>query len=673
MMRRVWRVVVSILVVLLWHYAAGLACQADETGNHGPVLWSDLPPAGCPFPKSTTYKAVSFPGRWASYTNADTWYLSWASDGNCYSPWTDGSINGFECTSFAAPAATGQAKVAGSDPMKLTITNLGRMTASQSPHGGRYPCGSLVHDGVWYYGSYTLDNGVAPGAQGNWNLFGPFVGFRYSTDWDHLTTSWADGYWTQGPLMDDASQPLLEAKRPVRIGSPHFVDFGQNMKHSPDGKGYLVSHGAETADAVHNWIEGDSIYLTRVKPSITTINDKTAYEYYAGSDSKGEPKWSGNYSDIKPILSWPGHLGCVTITYNAPHKRYLMCITKGKSGQNYDTMILESKKLTGPWSLVHYLQNFGPQAYFVNIPSKFISKDGKSMWLCYSANFERSGGSSAGYPIGSSYALCLQEMRLYGSKEPLPQRKGTIEAESFALSGSASVISDKLASGGSAVSGLGPQGSALELAIVARASQLHIRYSASRQSMMALYINGIRKQQIGFEATGGATGCYTVKSIDVYIPAGAALRLQCDADGGDMSVDTISIGSRRLINGKIEAEAGAKLNGAADYTDPAASGGQIVAYLNIVGSSLEFANVMAANRVTIRYATINNGTCSLYINGRHVRDINISSTGAWTGQYMDVSVDEDIPKGSAIRVQCDIGDVGINVDYIRLEMLKGPR
>jgi hypothetical protein len=31
--------------------------------------------------------------------------------------------------------------------------------------------------------------------------------------------------------------------------------------------------------------------------------------------------------------------------------------------------------------------HFGEQGYFVNFPSKFIGKDGRSAWLCYAANF----------------------------------------------------------------------------------------------------------------------------------------------------------------------------------------------------------------------------------------------------------------------------------------------
>jgi hypothetical protein len=64
---------------------------------------------------------------------------------------------------------------------------------------------------------------------------------------------------------------------------------------------------------------------------------------------------------------------------------------RGTTGSRYNTYILESDQLTGPWKLVVYMHHFGEQGYFVNIPTKFVSADGRTAWLCYSANFTRPG------------------------------------------------------------------------------------------------------------------------------------------------------------------------------------------------------------------------------------------------------------------------------------------
>jgi len=92
-----------------------------------------------------------------------------------------------------------------------------------------------------------------------------------------------------------------------------------------------------------------------------------------------------------------------------------MCITDGwPTTRSMNTYILESDHITGPWKMVTFMKDFGPQAYFVNIPSKFISDDGHTAWLCYSANFAygRKNPKFEGFPPGSQYKLCLQEIKL---------------------------------------------------------------------------------------------------------------------------------------------------------------------------------------------------------------------------------------------------------------------
>ena len=66
--------------------------------------------------------------------------------------------------------------------------------------------------------------------------------------------------------------------------------------------------------------------------------------------------------------------------------------------------------LTGPWRLFCQWHDFGPEAYFVNIPSKFMSADGQTVWVCYSANHSNKNGPCD--PAGSRYALSLYEAEL---------------------------------------------------------------------------------------------------------------------------------------------------------------------------------------------------------------------------------------------------------------------
>ena len=373
------------------------------------AAWNAEAPTDCPLEKSKQFGGIVFTGFYAIYTVSDTWYPSWASDGNLYSPWTDGHIGKMVSGSGKYLWTTGQAKIVGDDPMRLEVTALGLHKGLAEPYGGRYPCGSLVLDGTWYYGTYCLDWKEDP-----WDTMGPFVGFRTSRDFGQT--------WTETPCTP--SKPLFGESckdgAKVKIGAPHFIDFGQNMQHSPDGKAYLTAHGATRPEATCSWVSGDQVYLARVTPTVENINDPTKYEFFAGHDADGEPLWTGNFAGIKPLIEWNDRSGCVTMTYNPTLKKYFMCVTDGgETGRGaYDTWIVESDRITGPWRMVAFMDEFGDQAYFVNIPSKFISPDGRTAWLCYANGWAKRDNS---HPAGGRYGMCLFEFKLLGPGEALPK------------------------------------------------------------------------------------------------------------------------------------------------------------------------------------------------------------------------------------------------------------
>ena len=403
---------------------------------HGAQVWPSQPPRDCPFKPSAELTGIYFTGRHSDYRCGDTWYPSWASDGNLYSPWTDGRTDGVSCSSGAGKKAqTAHAVMIGDDPLSLTIKNVSPPhTASALPYQGRYPCGSLVYNGVWYYGTYCLGPAGRvehDGMTWNWPVLGPMPGFRISTDYGKT--------WIPSPLSP--SKPLFpEPKKflgPVKMGAPHFVDFGRNMQHSPDGKAYLVAMGAEPDDpkpryANLSWISADQVYLARVRPSIENINDITKYEFFAGHDGSGRPRWTHDFARIKPLLDWNNNMGCVTVTYDAPLKKYLMCVTDGwPTVAKMNSYILEADALTGPWRLVTYMKAFGEQGYFLNFPSKFISDDGRTLWLCYSGNFSQGWNNIhfKALPKGSRYGLVLQEVKLLTPEQVRRYRQPSKESQ----------------------------------------------------------------------------------------------------------------------------------------------------------------------------------------------------------------------------------------------------
>ncbi len=424
---------IQLIIIFIFLVGSVKSQNADlkpELLRFTPFVWPSEIPDDCPFEQSEDFNGIKFLGIKSGFHYGDTWYPTWASNDTLYSPWTDGRtkrLDGYTDWSQSwvdqVHITTGQGVIIGDDPLTMTAYSIGLDKSSPAfPYHGRYPCGSIIYNGVWYYGTYCLDPAGSTEYGNkiiNWPWLGPFVGFRYSTDYGHT--------WTPCPY--EPANPIFGETGingyPVKIGAPHFVDFGKNMEHSPDGKAYLVAHGADTTDTKwqfwnDSWITGDQIYLIRLTPSIENINDASKYEFYGGKDGIGDPIWTNDFKEIKPLLEWNNNMGCVTITYNAPLKKYIMCVTDG--GNTYSKMstyLLESDDITGEWRMLSYMKDFGEQGYFVNIPSKFISKDGKTAWLLYSANYwDTMNGVSIGVnPPGSHYGMVFQKIQILKNDE----------------------------------------------------------------------------------------------------------------------------------------------------------------------------------------------------------------------------------------------------------------
>ena len=205
------------------------AAQAPSATD---TVWPSEAPASCPFKKSKDITGIAFTGRHARYGNADTWYPSWAENGNLYTSWTDGRVNHIKSISLGPKPTTGYATILGGDPLHLEITDVATYPGNPAPYEGRYPCANLIYNGVWYYGTYCVTNSdPSPKRFANWDVLGPFVGFRYSTDYGK---SWHDTSHTPShPLF---GEPARKGGK-LKMGTPHFVDLGENMIVLPRWQG----------------------------------------------------------------------------------------------------------------------------------------------------------------------------------------------------------------------------------------------------------------------------------------------------------------------------------------------------------------------------------------------------------------------------------------------------
>jgi hypothetical protein len=160
----------------------------------------------------------------------------------------------------------------------------------------------------------------------------------------------------------------------------HFCQFGPNYRNSRDDFVYVYGTNQNTPKIDHQ------IFLFRVRK--TEIEDKSKYQYFAGIQEANVPKWSSKISDKKPILTDPTHAALnARIVYNSGIDRYLLTY-KDNSSPGF-MAILDAPEPWGPWTTVYYDPNWGEGYTFeYNFPSKWISADGKTMYMVYSGTKE---------------------------------------------------------------------------------------------------------------------------------------------------------------------------------------------------------------------------------------------------------------------------------------------
>ena len=222
------------------------------------------------------------------------------------------------------------------------------------PYGGRFPGGQLVYKGTWWYSTYYVPQyPVGPSSGPNnvlhGGLLGPLADFRHSLDmgetWEEPlknATSDSDNLFGEAGPDPLHGKPASGPER-VKFGTPHWVDFGQELEHSPDGKAYLVAHGATSPTSTEMWMLGDQVYLARVTPTVANIGDKSKWEFYAGGHGSAAKWVAGDVSKATPLVEFTNHTGSTTMTYFAGIKKYVMSINTVSHYPDFDRGHLVSR------------------------------------------------------------------------------------------------------------------------------------------------------------------------------------------------------------------------------------------------------------------------------------------------------------------------------------------
>ena len=138
--------------------------------------------------------------------------------------------------------------------------------------------------------------------------------------------------------------------RTDRLIMPTICQFGRDYSGAPDRYVYhyfIRLQGHPSQLSVH---KPGQVDLARVPTG--SLLDRSGYEFFAGLNADGRPKWTADPRDRRSVFEDPRGVGwCISVSYDAPLKRYLLS-TEHDATFRRNLGILDAPQPWGPWTTV---------------------------------------------------------------------------------------------------------------------------------------------------------------------------------------------------------------------------------------------------------------------------------------------------------------------------------
>jgi hypothetical protein len=335
------------------------------------------------YPRSSFIINVDFDRFRLHKGDGDMWPITWAADGNLYAGAGDNTgspMNFWQIIDHPEPyyAWNMHLRIVHSLPIDPKIY-------CQRPHvhseKGVKPAGLISIDSTMYF-AVELHN---YGEDSNFNRQ------RNISSWIITTDDFGQTWNKEATQIDFFTG---------RLSSPHFLQFGKDYNGARDEFVYTYFPTAEDGNSY--WCNGDFLLLGRVHKD--HILNRTHWEFYSGLDPQGAPIWNKNDDLAAPVFNYPLMTGENHVVYNAGIKRYIMgnySFIDGagnprpyhqswpESSLRSQLTLFEAPEPWGPWTLFHQDDDWGTYGdYQPNFPTKWISEDGKTMWMVSSGSYD---------------------------------------------------------------------------------------------------------------------------------------------------------------------------------------------------------------------------------------------------------------------------------------------
>ncbi|WP_233580463.1 glycosyl hydrolase family 28-related protein [Streptomyces triticirhizae] len=296
-------------------------------------------------------------------------------------------------------------------------------------------------------------------------------------------------------------------------------------------------------------------------------------------------------------------------------------------------------------------------------------------------------------------------------EETTPAAHGMIPVADAFRSGGAQPGQDALALTGFAAEGARAVFTVAGAEEGASGLTVHYRTQGEETATVTLLANGTEVERLALPGTAGAWD-----TLETGVPLRAGLNTvtlrTASGDNGAFELSGITVADAApaptrgaaLPYTAYEAEAGTTdgtvIGPDRTYlTVPSEASGRQAVVLEETGSHVEFELTEPANALTLRHSipdsadgTGIDATLSLYVNGEHHRDLELTSRHAWVyGEYpytnnpaegsphrffdeSRVLLDEELPAGTVLRLQKDAEDTAdsYTVDLLEAETAPGP-
>jgi len=319
----------------------------DGGGGGGGQEPGEFP--GAPYSRSTYVTDVTWEGVQTAVAigiDSDGWASTWGLDNDLYVTYLDGK--GFD--SGSTSVSMGFANVSGAPPDILGTNIIGTTVPLGHGRQGKKSSGILSVSNVLYLWVRNVN--------GN----GQQVDLWSSTD-GAIT-------WTEhtGFLPE--------------FGYVSFINYGKDYSGAQDSYVYCVA--ADTASA---YTPGDDFVLARVP--VGSITTRGSYEFFSGTPAS--PAWDSNIANRAPIFTDSGRCLRHSVNWNPGISRYILWQTHFTGDVRFagGFAMFEAEDPWGPWTTIYYTESWdmGPGER-AEIPSKWLSQDGKTGWLMSSTNDE---------------------------------------------------------------------------------------------------------------------------------------------------------------------------------------------------------------------------------------------------------------------------------------------